>query len=158
MPNQFQRFLAVIEALNQFDVEYVLVGGVAVILHGLERLTREIAIFIKAIPENVHRLKKALHSIFNDPSIDEITAEDLESYAVIRYGTPNGFYIDIMTQLGETFSFQDLEYETIAYGTVKIKIATPETLFKMKNDSLRLQDKADALFLQDMIHQRRSNQ
>ncbi|MDZ7401155.1 MAG: nucleotidyl transferase AbiEii/AbiGii toxin family protein [candidate division KSB1 bacterium] len=158
MANQFQKFLAVIEALNKFEVEYVLVGGVAVILHGLERLTRDIDIFVEDSATNIDRLKMALRSLYDDPEIDEITLDELRNYAVIRYGTPDGFYIDIMTRLGETFSFQDLEYETIEFGQIKIKIATPETLFKMKQNTLRLQDKADALFLQEIIQQRKSDQ
>lgn len=158
MPNQFQNFLAVIEAFNKFEVDYVLVGGVAVILHGLERLTRDIDIFVENSKANIDRLKMALRSIYDDPEIDEITLDELRNYAVIRYGTPDGFYIDIMTRLGETFSFQDLEYETIEHDRIKIKIATPETLFKMKQNTLRLQDKADALFLQEIIQQRKSNQ
>ena len=157
MTNQFQNFIAVIAALNRHQVDYVLVGGVAVILHGLERLTRDIDIFIDSDPDNIDNLKRALHSIFDDQSIDEITADELQKYAVIRYGTPNGFYIDIMTKLGEAFSYKDLEYETIEYRGIKIKMATPEMLYKMKKDTLRLQDKTDALFLKEIITERKAN-
>lgn len=156
MTNQFKNFIAVIAALNEYDVDYVLVGGVAVILHGLERLTRDIDIFIKSDPENIDNLRSALYSVFNDPSIDEITLDELQKYAVVRYGTPSGFYIDIMTKLGEAFSYQDIEYETIEYGEIKIRIATPENLFKMKKDTLRLQDKIDALFLEEIIRKRKT--
>jgi hypothetical protein len=129
---------------------------VAVILHGLERLTRDIDIFIKPDPENIDNLKRALHSIFDDQSINEITAEELQKYAVIRYGTPDGFYIDIMTKLGEAFSFQDLEYEIIEYKGIKIRLATPGILYKMKKDTVRFQDKIDALFLQEIIGKQKS--
>jgi len=156
MTNQFQNFMAVIEALNRYQVDYVLVGGVAVILHGLERLTRDIDIFIKPDRENVDKLRRALHSIFDDQSIDEITTEELQKYAVIRYGTPEGFYIDIMTKLGELFSFQDLEYEIIEYKGIKIRLATPGILYKMKKDTVRFQDKIDALFLQEIIGKQKS--
>lgn len=155
MPNQFQSFLAVIAALNKYNVDYVLIGGVAVILHGLERLTRDIDIFIKSDPENIDNLKSALRSVFDDPSIDEITADELKKYAVIRYGTPDGFYIDIMTRLGEAFSYQDLECEMIEYRGVRIKIATPDMLFMMKKDTVRPQDKIDALFLEEIIKKRK---
>jgi hypothetical protein len=155
MTNQFQNFIAVIDALNKYNVDYVLVGGVAVILHGLERLTRDIDIFIRSDPENIDNLKRALHAIFDDSSIDEITADELEKYAVIRYGTPDGFYIDIMTKLGEAFSYQDLDYETVEFNGIKIKLATPEILFKMKKDTLRFQDKIDASFLEEIISNRK---
>ncbi len=44
MKVQFAGFLAVFEALDRQEVEYILIGEVAVILHGLERLTRDIDI------------------------------------------------------------------------------------------------------------------
>lgn len=157
MTNQFQNFIAIIDALNKYNVDYVLVGGVAVILQGLERLTRDIDIFINSDSDNIDNLKRALHSIFDDQSIDEISSDELEKYAVIRYGTPNGFYIDIMTKIGEAFSFQDLDYEIIAYKGIKIKIGTPEILYKMKKDTLRHQDKIDALFLKEIITERKAN-
>lgn len=155
MTNQFQNFIAVIDALNKHNVDYILVGGVAVILHGLERLTRDIDIFINSDSENIDNLKRALQSIFDDLSINEITADELKKYAVIRYGTPDGFYIDIMTRIGEAISYQDLEYEIIDYNEIKIKLSTPEMLFKMKKDTLRLQDKIDASFLEEIIRNRK---
>jgi hypothetical protein len=127
-------------------VDYVLVGGVAVILYGLERLTRDLDIFIKPVPENIEKLKEALNSVFHDRSIEEITSSELNKYPVIRYGTPNGFYVDIMTKLGEAFSYEDLEYEIIEYRDVKINIATPEMLYRMKKDTVRPHDKIDGIF------------
>lgn len=156
MTNQFQNFIAIIKALNNYKVDYVLVGGVAVILYGLERLTRDLDIFIKPVPENIESLKKALNSIFHDSSIEEINSSELEKYPVIRYGTPTGFYIDLMTKIGEAFSFEDLEYEIMEYKDVRIKIATPEMLYRMKKDTVRPQDKIDASFLNEIIESRKS--
>ena len=121
MTNQFQSFVSVIQALNKYNVDYILVGGIAVILHGLERLTRDLDVFIRPTLENIDNLKKALHSVFSDSSIEEINSSELEKYSVIRYGTPNGFYIDIMTKVGDTISFEDLEHEIIDYKSIKIK-------------------------------------
>ena len=158
MANQFKDFLLVLKALDDHNVDYVLIGGVAVILHGLERLTRDIDLFIKMIPKNIENIRKALTSVFNDTSIEEITLTELQDYPVIRYGTPNGFYIDIMTRLGEAVSFEDLEYEIIKYHGVKIKIATPEILYNLKKDSLRDKDKIDVQFLKEIIMDKKSNQ
>ena len=47
MANQFQDFLRVLKAFNAFELEYVLIGGVALILHGMERLTRDMDPFIQ---------------------------------------------------------------------------------------------------------------
>ncbi len=110
MTNQFKEFILVLKALDDYNVDYVLIGGVAVILHGMERLTRDIDLLIKMVPINIDNLKMALNSVFNDTCIGEITLNELQKYPVIRYWTTNGFYIDIMTQLGEAVSFEDVEY------------------------------------------------
>lgn len=139
----------ILEALEQHDVEYILIGGVAVILHGSERLTRDIDIIVNTKLKNIEKLKKALYSVFKDDSIEEISTEDLNKYSVIRYGTPDGFYIDIIERIGA--SYHDITYETILYENIKIKIATPEALYKLKKDSLRQRDQIDVLFLSELI-------
>jgi hypothetical protein len=148
----FGNFIKVLTALQRHRVEYILVGGVAVIFYGMERLTRDIDLFLKMDAENVIRLRKALYSVFEDPAIEEITLEELQEYSVIRYGTPEDFYIDIMTHLGEMVKYEDLDYETIEYEGVTINIATPETLFQLKKDTL------DAKFLEKIIHARNSKE
>jgi hypothetical protein len=113
MPDQFKAFIQVLEAFNTYKVDYILIGGVAVILHGMERLTRDIDIFVKMVPENIECLRKALYSVFDDPSIEEITLEELQKYPVIRYGTPHGFYIDIMARLGEIVAYEDWNMKSL---------------------------------------------
>jgi hypothetical protein len=157
MEDQFEDFIKVLEAFEKYEVDYILVGGVAVILHGMQRLTRDVDVFINIIPENIVKLRKALHSIYNDPSIEEITLSELNDYPVIRYGTPSGFYIDIMARLGEVATYDSLKYEIIDYNGIKIKIATPETLYQLKRDTLRDKDKIDAVFLRELIEAKRVN-
>jgi hypothetical protein len=157
MADQFKIFMEVLKALDREKVDYVLIGGVAVILHGLERLTRDIDIFVKMDPKNIERLGKALHSVFDDPSIEEITFNELNNYPVIRYGTPNGFYIDIMGRIGEDINYEDLEYEIVHYQDAKIKLGTPETLYNLKKDTVRHKDKMDATFLKQLMKERKSN-
>lgn len=156
MNSQFKNFINVLNAFDKQKVKYILVGGIAVMLHGIERLTRDIDIFIKMDKDNIERLRKALHSIFKDESIEEITLEELRKYAVIRYGTPDDFYIDIIARLGEVALYEDLEFEIINYQGIKIRIATPETLYNLKKDTIRYKDKFDAAYLKDLITIRQS--
>lgn len=157
MKDQFKNFLSVLEALDQESVQYILIGGVAVILHGIERLTSDIDIFVKMDHENISRLRNALHSIFDDPSIDEITLEALQEYEVIRFGASDDFYIDIMARLGEVAVYEDLEFEILIHQGIKIRIATPETLYNLKKDTLRQKDRFDAAYLKYIIDNRQSN-
>ena len=59
-----------------------------------------------------------------------------------------------MTKIGTAFSYEDISYEIIDYKEIKIKIATPETLFKLKKDTVREKDKWDARFFNDLIKNR----
>lgn len=67
----------VLEALEREAVQYAVFGAVALGIHGLARSTEDLDVFVAPTVENVERLKRALHSVFDDVSIDEICAEVL---------------------------------------------------------------------------------
>ncbi len=135
-------------------MEYILIGGFAVILHGLPRLTQDIDVFIRPTEENIDNLKKALKNIFEDPSIDEISLQELRRYPVIRYGTPDGFSIDLIANIGEAFAFDDISSEVREIEGQKMKIATPESLLKLKENTLRDVDQLDIKFLREKIRRK----
>lgn len=153
----FDYYKEILRALHKFDVEYILVGGVAINYHGINRFTKDLDIFVKQDSDNLARLRQALHTVFDDESIDEITLEEDADYPVIRYGTPAGFYIDILFRLGEVFTYENLEWEELEDNGIKIRIARPETLISMKRDTVRLHDKADAYSLQRLLEKRRKS-
>ncbi len=64
----FDRFLEVFDALEREEVEYVLIGGFAVVLYEMPRLTQDLDIFIQSKQENINKLQKALFAVFNDNS------------------------------------------------------------------------------------------
>jgi len=145
---EFSRFLDVIRAFERAKVDYVLVGGVAVNLHGIVRATEDIDFFLRPEPGNIERLKTALRFLWADPEIDEIRAEDFEAYPTLRYGPPGEeLVIDVLTRLGTAFRFEDLEAETLTVEGVPVRVATPETLVRMKTGTIRPIDKADAAAL-----------
>ncbi|MBA2541642.1 MAG: nucleotidyl transferase AbiEii/AbiGii toxin family protein, partial [Deltaproteobacteria bacterium] len=131
--------MRVLAALETAGVEYVVIGGVAVNFHGLDRATGDLDIFIAPSAENVARLRAALHAIYDDPSIDEITAGDLcGDYPAVRYVPPGDAPpMDILTRLGETFRFGDLESERYDVEGQSVSVATPATLYRMKRDTVR---------------------
>jgi hypothetical protein len=145
-----ERLSELLAALSAEKVEYVLFGGQAVNLHGILRYTDDIDLFVLPTPENVECLRRALRRIWADPSIDEIRAEDLAGdYAVVRYGTPDDFYIDLVARVGEAFSYADIESEWIDREGVRIRIATPRMLYRMKKDTVRPIDRADSADLRE---------
>jgi predicted nucleotidyltransferase len=150
----FDRFLTLLAALDREQVEYILIGGVAVNLHGIIRHTEDIDLFVRPEPENVERLKRALRAVWDDPAIEEISADDLAgNYSTIRYGPPgDDFYVDILSSIGTAFRYDDLEFTKIEVDGVPVRLATPETLVEMKRDTVRLRDKDDVARLRDHLH------
>lgn len=151
----FNRFLEIIDALEKEKVDYVLIGGFAMVLYGMPRATQEIDIFIKYREENIERLQKALYAIFNNKNVFEITFMELQNYPVIRYSSDEGFYVDILSNIGTVFSFEDLVYEELTVENHKIKIASVETLYKLKEKTFRAIDKSDLLFLKQLIKEKK---
>lgn len=136
---------AVFLALDAHNVDYAVFGAVALGLHGLARATADLDLFLAPAPDNVERLKAALRSVFDDPSIDEISAEDLcGDYPAVRYFPPEGFAIDILTRLGEAFYYKDLECEVKYFDGAPVRVVNPETLWKLKKDTVRPGDRIDA--------------
>src|SRR5438105_4740065 len=107
----FERVLQVLAALESNGVRYAVFGGIALNIHGLARFTEDLDVFVEPDASNIERLKAALRTVFNDPEIDSINAEDLlGDYPAVKYVPPVGtFHIDILTRLGTAFSFADLE-------------------------------------------------
>lgn len=62
----FQDF---IEALNKAEVEYILVGGYAVILHGYVRSTADMDVWVNKTSANYQKLKKAFILVLYDVSV-----------------------------------------------------------------------------------------
>lgn len=139
----------VLVAMEAESVQYVICGGVAVNLLGLPRATEDLDIFIAPQPENVERLKAALFRVFRDPLIGEIDASELlGDYPAVQYIPPLGtFHIDILVRLGDTFCYADLQSRRLDFDGVQVSVATPETLVRMKKDTVRPRDWDDAISL-----------
>lgn len=90
MPNIFNEdFRDFINELNKHEVEYLLVGGYAVILNGYRRSTGDLDIWVKVTPENHRKLINAYLS-FGLPTVD-ISKENFlnnDEVEVFTYGIP----------------------------------------------------------------------
>ena len=89
----FQDF---IKSLNKFGVEYMLVGGYAVILRGYSRSTGDMDIWVNKTPENYQQLQLAIIE-FGLPS-EAVKQNQFFSteYDVFSFGKPP-YAIEIMT-------------------------------------------------------------
>ena len=139
--------LRVLRAFEHEGLEYVLIGAAAMGFHGLVRATEDLDIFIRATSENVERLKRAFRSAYDgDAQVDEISSADLlGDYPAIRYYPPTGdLYFDVMTRLGEAATFETVEQESKEVEGIRVRVATPTALYRLKKGTVRPLDWQDA--------------
>jgi hypothetical protein len=150
----FEVIKLLLAALEREGVRYAIFGAVALNLHGLARFTEDLDIFVEPEASNIKNLRTALRAVVNDPEIEQITADDLlGDYPAVQYVPPDGsFHIDILTRLGEAFSFADLKTERIPLDGVMVSVVTPQTLYDMKKNTVRLKDRADAQMLKERFN------
>ena len=144
--------LTVLRAFETQGLEYVLIGATAMGFHGLVRATEDIDLFVRATPENIDRLRRAFRAAYaDDPSIEEIRAADLlGDYPLVRYYPPSGdLFFDVMTRLGDMVSFDGIEAEIKEVEGIRVRVATPAALYRLKKDTVRPLDRQDAAALRE---------
>jgi len=147
--------LRVLREFESEGLEYVLIGATAMGFQGLIRATEDVDLLMKATPENVRRLRRAFRASYGeDPTIDEIREADLlGDYPVVRYYPPSGdLFFDIMTRLGEVASFDTVEAEVKEVEGIRVKVATPAALYRLKKDTMRPLDRQDAATLRERFN------
>jgi len=143
---------AVCRAFEKEGVRYILVGGMAVTLHGIPRYTEDIDFVFFASGGELEKIKKALFELYKDEAIFDLTEKDLD-YSVIRYGTPRGYAIDLMFRIGDVADYETLnEYtEEMNVNGVNIKVLSKKGLVFLKKGSLRPQDQQDVRILKRLL-------
>jgi Nucleotidyltransferase of unknown function (DUF6036) len=107
-----KNFIEFIDCLNQSSVQYILVGGYSVILHGYPRTTGDLDIWVNRVETNYEKLEEAFVN-FGLPTFDMTLANFLNTarYDVFRFGRPP-LAIDIITDL------KGIDFETAWKGKV----------------------------------------
>ena len=143
---EMDEVLQILASFEKHQLDYALIGAVALNFHGLVRATEDVDFFVRPTAENIDRLRTALHAVYDDPCIDEISTEDLlGDYPAVRCLPPDtDLYLDILTRLGEFASFDDLVVQEDEIEGIKVRLAAPETLYWLKKDTIRMQDRIDA--------------
>lgn len=116
-----QDFKEFIASLNEHGVEYLVVGGYAVGLHGYPRYTGDLDVWVRASDENATRLLAALdHFGFSGAGIvrEDFTSAD----RVIQLGRPP-FRIDLMT------SIDGVHFDDCYRNRVAIEYEGVQTMF-----------------------------
>ena len=94
LTDDFKEFLRL---LNANRVDYLLVGGYAVGLHGYPRATVDLDVWVRATRDNAERVLRALREFgFDLPELEPTLFTDPRS--IVRFGVPP-FRIEIMTSI-----------------------------------------------------------
>ncbi len=155
---------AIANALNSEGIRYIVVGGLAVNVHGYERFTHDIDLVIGLEPDNIRRALHALMAIGYTPSIpvspEEFSKPEnraswhkekgmlvLKLWSDAHRRTP----IDVFIQ--EPFDF-DVEWKRVTHSSIFDAVTIPileyESLIRMKTEAGREKDLLDVSSLRKL--------
>ena len=80
---ELEDLVALCRSLEREGVRYVLIGGFAVILHGLVRTTKDINLLVDPSEENVRAIKRALGTLPGN-AVELVADGDVAAYRVVR--------------------------------------------------------------------------
>ena len=145
-------------ALSRHEVDYVIIGGIAIQAYGGQRVTRDLDVVIATSAENVARLAAALADLDarilgpngqrsgSVPSASLLGSSD-QWHLVTDYGL-----LDVLTLPAHLGSFEDVRARAheVALGELTVPIAHREDLVRMKRAAGRAQDLADVRLLESL--------
>ena len=118
-------FREFIELLNSHNVEYLLVGGYALGIHGYPRYTGDMDIWVKPVPENAQKVLNVLAE-FGFGDLDLGIEDFTKQGNVIQLGYPP-LRIDLLTQpdgvefVDSYANRMDLEHNNLLIHVISLK-------------------------------------
>jgi len=142
-----QDFLEFIQLLNEHHVEYVIVGGYAVAVHGYVRYTGDIDFFIAISAANAGRMVEVFNRFgLNQPAIN--TALFMDPGKILRIGA-EPMRLEVLNQIsGVDFAECYRNRKTILIDGIRVNVVGYAELLKNKRAAGREKDLADAAELQ----------
>jgi len=141
--------------LRRHNVDFLVIGGWAVIAYGLPRTTLDVDIFIKPTKDNAERLIGALSEI-GFGTANEITPEEILGKPVLMFA--DQIRVDIFTKpwgLPDYDACFERRWEA-EFESAKIPFASLGDLIKSKETG-REQDKADLVSLRKIAEDRQEH-
>jgi predicted nucleotidyltransferase len=141
--NLFPDFRDLLEAFAASGVEYVLLGGYAVIFHGRPRATKDLDLLVDTSEENRERLASALSTFGAPPAIVE-AARRLASDEVVYFGV-SPLRVDLLGS-ASGIDFGDVRARAIEteLDGVRVPVIGLDDLIRNKVASARPRDLEDA--------------
>lgn len=140
----FTEHQILLKAFVKHQVNFLLIGGYAVILHGYPRTTGDMDIWIEPSNKNKAKFINALTELdYNKEDLKQLSKMDFESHLVFSIGAPPK-QMDFLTHVNQVdfpLAYQnkiDLEVDDLIIPVVNLN-----HLVLMKMNTGRAKDKAD---------------
>jgi len=134
-------------ALRALQAPWMVIGGIAVIAHGVRRLTTDIDVVIRGDAAATEQVIAALAKHGIEPRIPDAANFAAENLVLLMRHSPTGVDLDL------SFGWTEFEHdalqkrETLAFGRVRVPMARPEDLVVFKALAGRPKDLEDAATL-----------
>lgn len=135
-------FRDMLSAFSDRRVEYLLVGGYALAVHGLPRATGDLDLWIRPTPENARRAMSALKDF--GASLMDLREEDLCAPGTVFQIGVVPCRVDVLTAIdGVGFDEAWPNRREVEVEGVRVLVLSREDLLRNKRASGRRQDLAD---------------
>lgn len=135
----------VFQILNRYEVRYVVAGGVAVVLHGVVRLTVDLDLYVEFSESNLGKFIKALSELGYRPKVP-VNAMDFVSASNRRmWKEEKGMreLIDVFVDEYINYDEIDKEKKIISADAIEIPVISIRHLKELKKIAGREQDLKD---------------
>ena len=137
---------SVFASFQSHDVRYVVIGGIAAVLHGVPRATFDLDILIEATAPNAERLLQALRQA-GFGTADLVDAQGILANEITVFN--DRVRIDVLTSTpGLTFQEAWSRRETMDYRGQKFYVASRQDLMASKRAAGRPRDLEDVRILE----------
>jgi hypothetical protein len=159
-----QLFKKLFSSLNKATIKYMVVGGIAVNLYGIERATADLDIALELEEGNLLKFIKVAEKLGLRPKIpvklgDFIDPKKRRSWRMDKgmlvfslYDPKNPFFlIDIFTEIPFDFDAIYKQRKKVKFENIFIPVVPIKELIAMKEKSDRPQDRADVFYLKKIM-------
>lgn len=151
------------EKLNSSNVDYVVVGGVALVLHGVVRLTADLDLMVHLEEGNLSRFVNIMKELGYRPKVPVNAEEFISAKNMATWISEKNmkvfsfFHPQKPINLVDVFAEEPVEYALIKSdaveimsGNVSIPVVSVKNLIRLKEISGRPQDIADIAALKEI--------
>jgi len=152
------------KTLNENEVRYLVVGGVAVNLYGIERATGDVDLLVDLQAQNLKRFVSAAKTLELTPraplDLDLILDVKTRQTWIVEKGMMAfslydrinpWFQVDILIHEPVNFSERYEEREAMDFEGTAVPVASVDALITMKEGTGRPQDETDAAHLRRIL-------